>query len=255
VISHKYRCIFIHIQRCAGTSVEYWLVGADWWTIDPATKHLTASQAKEIYAAHWADYFKFAIVREPLARTLSCLKYARHFGLGFSRAGGFDFSGYHRRYGADVVLEHDQRFYDRRALLKPRHRSGQIYGNILDEPLDFIGRFETLDRDMEEVRRIVGKREPLAVHAERFAEKPLREEEIAPGDAASALRLYRRDCERFGWASPAPRGDAGARGAMAASPSELRNARATDAAFGTNTRHISFASCRAADGMRPRATV
>ncbi|MDF2620749.1 MAG: uncharacterized protein K0S00_3408 [Xanthobacteraceae bacterium] len=53
MISHQYKCIFVHIQRCAGTSIEVWIDGADFWYKEPNNKHLLASQAKELYAAYW----------------------------------------------------------------------------------------------------------------------------------------------------------------------------------------------------------
>ena len=49
MISHKYKCIFIHIPRTGGTFIENLIFGKDWWGIDKKTKHITASQAKEIY--------------------------------------------------------------------------------------------------------------------------------------------------------------------------------------------------------------
>src|SRR5271166_1307490 len=81
VISHEYRCIFIHIPRCAGTSIEIWLTGQDWWDTDPRCKHLIASQARKLYASYWNRYFKFAVVRDPVERVISLLKYKTHFAL------------------------------------------------------------------------------------------------------------------------------------------------------------------------------
>src|SRR5579875_525331 len=106
------KCIFVHIPRCAGTSVETWLCGRDYWTVDPARKHLTAGQARRTYAAYWGSYFKFSIVRHPFTRFGSCLKYGSHFGLARGAPSGLDFSGYHERFGREVVVEYDHRFYD-----------------------------------------------------------------------------------------------------------------------------------------------
>lgn len=148
MISHELRCIFVHIPRTAGTSIEQWLCGQDWWRSEPSTKHLLASQARRVHAAHWDEYFTFSLVRDPWERMLSCLHFAEHFGLtvtindqGRKR---LDLTGYVQRFGSPVLLEHDHRFYDRDDLLRPTHRPGTVYGNILDEDLDYIGRMEDL---------------------------------------------------------------------------------------------------------------
>ena len=63
MISHKHKCIFIHIPRCGGTSMEISMVGRDWFKVDRTTKHLIASTAKKIYEPYWDDYFNFSFVR------------------------------------------------------------------------------------------------------------------------------------------------------------------------------------------------
>lgn len=185
MISHQYKCIFIHIQRCAGTSIETWIDGDDLWHKEPDKKHIIASQARSLYRDYWDDYFKFSIVRNPFSRTRSCLKYADHFGMKIRPGGTIDFSGYHEHFGEDIVIEYDHRFYDRDDLLNGRHLPGQVYGNIIDEPLDFIARFENLADDMDHVRRVIG-------HPYRFDKHV----EASEGDAR-AYRLSERDVDHI----------------------------------------------------------
>jgi hypothetical protein len=47
MISHEHKCIFVHISRTGGSSIERTIFKKDWWLIDPATKHLTASKTKD----------------------------------------------------------------------------------------------------------------------------------------------------------------------------------------------------------------
>ena len=63
IISHKWKCIFVHMPRTAGTSIETLLVGCDWWEIERQTKHIRASQAKAIYAKWWDSYVTFSVWR------------------------------------------------------------------------------------------------------------------------------------------------------------------------------------------------
>jgi hypothetical protein len=99
LISHEHKFIFVHVPRTGGTSVEKSLglaVGISDWKLQNGTpqQHLTSDDltatsfvatstvrgmkhatAREI-RAHvgediWSTYFKFAVVRNPLDRTLS----------------------------------------------------------------------------------------------------------------------------------------------------------------------------------------
>jgi hypothetical protein len=152
MISHKYKCIFIHIQRTAGTSIEKWLCGYDWFVIDKKTKHLLSSQAKEIYGDYWDEYFKFSFVRNPWDRMVSCLKFNKHFGLNINN-GIIDVGGYMEMYGYPKILEYDQRFYNRKDVEHDRHKNKSVYGNILDEDIDFIGRYEFLYDDIKKIQK------------------------------------------------------------------------------------------------------
>ena len=160
MISHKYKCIFVHLPRTAGTSIEQWIHGRDWWEVEPNTKHLIASQAKRQYADYWDEYFTFAFVRNPWDRVVSSLKFPDYFGIEYrEKVWPFQQSvlldGYKSCFGGNVVLEHDFRFFRRSHLLSKKHASGQVYGNILDEDLDFVGRFENLSADCRKIREIL----------------------------------------------------------------------------------------------------
>ena len=63
MICHKRKIIFIHQPRTAGTSIEYFFMGKDWFDIEPNTKHLISDVAKYVYAKYWDDYVKFTVLR------------------------------------------------------------------------------------------------------------------------------------------------------------------------------------------------
>lgn len=196
MISHKYKCIFIHIQRTGGSSIEEMITGEDWWLNEPSTKHLIASQAKRLYAEYWNEYFKFSFVRHPVSRVNSCLKYAEHFGLSSDEEGSIDFTGYRRLYGSKRIVEFDPRFYEKKDVKSWKHRGGCVYGNILDEKLDFIGKYETLKADAAYLReRLHIQNQPLA-HLES-SERPAR---VLTDQSIDEIRaLYKRDFKRFGY--------------------------------------------------------
>ena len=71
MISHQYKCIFIHIPRTGGTSIEMSITGNDWWFFNRGEKHITVRQARARYADYWKEYFKFTIVRNPYDQLVS----------------------------------------------------------------------------------------------------------------------------------------------------------------------------------------
>ena len=84
MVSHQHQCIFIHISKCAGTTVEE-AFGVD--TTGDATMgygwneslgiHLQHATPDELLAsglvtrAQWDSYYKFIVVRNPYARSYS----------------------------------------------------------------------------------------------------------------------------------------------------------------------------------------
>lgn len=93
MISHKYKCIFVHIPKTAGTSIEnliwpeveerteelLWMGFIDKYHNKYQTgglQHLTCSQIKEeIGEELYSSYFKFAVVRNPWGKAVSQYRY------------------------------------------------------------------------------------------------------------------------------------------------------------------------------------
>ena len=204
MISHKHKCIFIHIPRSAGTSLENWLCGSDWWDVEKETKHLIASQAKKIYSQFWDEYFTFSFVRNPWDRVVSGLKYADYFGVYYNPNPSIpsllelNFDGYKDRFGTEISLEHDHRFYRRGDLISDNHLPGQIYGNIIDEQLDYIGRFETLQEDCRKIQSILGIEEKMTIHNGKSQRNEYREY-YNQDTMKKVERMYSKDIEHYGF--------------------------------------------------------
>jgi hypothetical protein len=107
MISHDHRCIFVHIPKTGGSSIELLLTGYDWitenaadhqvflaerdtWRVTGSTlhtrapgyfdrtvrvKHATQAMARAIYGEHWAGYTKATFVRDPWARVASIYRH------------------------------------------------------------------------------------------------------------------------------------------------------------------------------------
>ncbi|MDR5589698.1 sulfotransferase family 2 domain-containing protein [Christiangramia sp. SM2212] len=99
MISHKHKCIFIHISKCAGTTVENafgidtkkynepdyeklfgWSEKLSMWL-----QHATPQQLLDnnlISENHWNNYYKFIIYRNSWSRSFSDYHYLKsHFGI------------------------------------------------------------------------------------------------------------------------------------------------------------------------------
>ena len=79
MISHKYKCIFLHIPRTGGSSVEYCIYKKDWENVNLETKHITPDMAKKLYPEYWSKYFKFSFVRNPFDWLVSLYTFDNDF--------------------------------------------------------------------------------------------------------------------------------------------------------------------------------
>ena len=73
VISHSLKCIFIHIQKIGGSSIEHVLTVADPEVVSNLfRRHVFARQLQAVLTKEiWESYFKFAFVRNPWERLVS----------------------------------------------------------------------------------------------------------------------------------------------------------------------------------------
>jgi len=188
MISHKYRCIFIHIPKTAGTSIERALGHLDGYTeregqdhrslrmIEQPFPQLAAFSSKEnileiarivryrfrsqknpnnkitVTADQYQDYFKFTVVRNPWARAYSWYKNVMRDDI-------------HRQsYGITREISFKQFLTDfgGKGMLKPQtYWIKNFKGEIL---LDYICRFESLEDDFAEVCRRMGIEPPPLPH-------------------------------------------------------------------------------------------
>jgi hypothetical protein len=193
MISHEYKCIFIHIPRTAGTSIEQ-SIKPDWrFRNFRDEKHILASTAKHLYKDYWNDYFKFSFVRNPWSRMLSMSQFGIFYGCKI-KDGKIDVSKYMQKYHG---IEIDPRSKSKIENIKPIKNA--VYLNILNEELDFIGRFENLQDDFSKVCSII-KCENKLLYREKNKRKLKHYTEYYDKETKQLVaEKYARDIEYFGY--------------------------------------------------------
>jgi hypothetical protein len=171
MINKKDEYIFIHIPKCAGSSVELLLTGAQHVKWDDANKiweqHATAKQIKELYCQDYEQYFSFTFVRNPWDRTVSDYKWLSK-DLGITG----DFKSF-------LLLEDE---YDTPRLKYPHENKHGRGDHILPQSdfvldsdgkfmVDFIGRVETLQWDLNIICNRLGIPRRKAPHVNKTKHK------------------------------------------------------------------------------------
>ncbi|WP_417698442.1 sulfotransferase family 2 domain-containing protein, partial [Psychromonas sp.] len=70
--TRKYKCIFIHIPKTAGTSILMTLIGKD-----SLKDHSNYYDFKRINSVKFKKYYKFCFVRNPYDRAVSLYEYLK----------------------------------------------------------------------------------------------------------------------------------------------------------------------------------
>lgn len=169
MLCHEYKCIFVHIPKTAGQSIEHVfldLLGFTWETRaplllkpnddpslgPPALAHLKASEyvtCGHISQELFESYFKFAFVRNPWDKIVSEYKYQ-----GYPKK--FDFKTY--------LFKHLPKsgWTDAYVHIIPQYDF--LFDAEENHLVDFIGKFERLQEDFGEICRMLDIRETSLPH-------------------------------------------------------------------------------------------
>ncbi|MFH1277852.1 MAG: sulfotransferase family 2 domain-containing protein [Candidatus Eisenbacteria bacterium] len=208
ILSHTHKVIFVHPGKTGGTSIEKTLAPLlglrfdETWLSDEVLpgencKHIAASRLKEIVADEiWDGYFTFGFVRNPFDRLLSewCMHEQADPDVPWRKRDWTAYPNFEAFLDGivrgEVILDRDYQSW----------MLGDGAGNVL---VDFVGRFERLQEDFDEVCRRIGLR-PVPLGREAATRhKPWRDHY----DATRLRAVYRScagDCERFGYEAPRP---------------------------------------------------
>jgi hypothetical protein len=177
MICQEYNCLFVHIPKTGGQSVEQFFMdrlNLDWDTDrdvlllqanDDRTRgteklaHLSATEYVEgayLSAEDFSACFKFSFVRNPWARILSEYRYRNYF---------------HHRSFRDFVLNKLPKpgWDDQYRHVMPQYDMlHDTEGNLL---VDFVGRFENIQQDFDRVCQRLGIADSGLPHRNRSDKK------------------------------------------------------------------------------------
>lgn len=204
MISDIYRCVFIHIPKCGGTSIEdiIWPMPRkeeDLWMgfinkfenkyQTGGLQHLKAWQVRdEVGEDIYNSYFKFTFVRNPWDKAVSQFSYMK------DRKDLRDFIGMKEKTTFKEYLY---------LIQKKKHIQWEPqYDFIFDRDgnimVDKIGRLETFESDVKEIIQILGLSIDSIPHAKKSKRKNY-EEYYDDESREIVLDLYRKDVEFLGY--------------------------------------------------------
>lgn len=176
MICHHHKCIFIHIPKNAGQSIEHVFIkqlGLTWETRaplllrsnnrpelgPPKLAHLRADQyikCKYLTQEMFDSYFKFTIVRNPWSRVVSIYK---HFGYNNK----LEFHAFIKGVFQTKLLAENHWF------VGPQHNF--ICSDSGDQLVDFIGRFEDLQNSFDKISKRVELTDSMLPHVNNSIDK------------------------------------------------------------------------------------
>jgi hypothetical protein len=221
VISHAHRCIFVHIPKTGGTSVEdliwpgprttddLWMGFIDRYHNKYQTgglQHLLAAQIREEVGTDvFSRYYKFSIVRNPWDRAVS------QFVFMDTRDDLREFLGMKKGDGLKKYAE---------LIRKKKHVQWEPQVNFVRDAngeslLDYIGRFEAFSGSVFHALRAIGIKANSIPHRKKGQRGPYQDYYDAESREMIAA-MYAADIEAFGYRfseedAPAIAGDRAAR--------------------------------------------
>lgn len=204
MISFKHKCIFVHIPKCGGSSVEEIIWEdrrdvSDLW-MGFITKYRNKYQTgglQHLYAKHikmevgsdiFAKYFKFAIVRNPWDKAVSQYSYMQHRKdlrkyIGMGKRDSFKKYLYLIKHKTHVQWDHQYKF---------------VFDNNGDLMVDFLGRFENFEQDLNYILTHLNIRGRKIPHKKKTNHLPY--PEYYDSESLEMINeFYKMDIQLFGY--------------------------------------------------------
>jgi hypothetical protein len=184
VISHLHGLVFLHVPKCAGMAIELALGGLP--GPQRAEQHFTGAQLRQYYPEAWSEYHRFAVVRHPVARATSFVRFIRRYDPVWRR---------HLSHVSDDTLLWDLLMSTN--LLTTHSAARMIPADEVE-----ILHLETLDHDWPAFADRFGLPDRLPRHNAAPTPAPA----VSPDLALAIAALFEADFLRFGYPLPDPAG-------------------------------------------------
>lgn len=211
MISHKHKCIFIHIPKCAGTSIKYFLFQdrpIHWFEPNyevvhgwcPERKffmqHASAKQMLDtglVSEAQWKSYYKFTFVRNPWDRAVS-----DYYWLMQDRKIKDSFKNYLKKSGRfKAVLNDSGMPYYRGDHLRPQSLFFDMDGPL---KMDYVGRFETFSTDMQSIAKDIGIETTFDLHINKRTKERSHYSKMYTDEMRDLVaHMFKSDIESFNY--------------------------------------------------------
>jgi chondroitin 4-sulfotransferase 11 len=188
MISHKHKCIFIHIPRTGGTTIESLLPDGLY------EGHNTLQGYKhKVGSGGYEHYYKFAFVRNPWDKMLSEYFWFRNVKYAYPDEEVKQFF----RKSASCFSEFVSLFF-KTTVGDPTHRMCQLdFLNPVCE-LDYIGRFERYAEDFMKISTYIGIDIDVCPHENNISHRPYWEY-YNDETRKIVAEKYAKDIEYFGY--------------------------------------------------------
>lgn len=190
----RYKCIFIHIPKSAGSSILKAITGRS-----RPRYHFSWDVYYSANPRLFRKYFKFSFVRDPMDRAFSAYRYLRRGGNQTSDRSVADAIGRYSSFEAFVISGLGQGYFRNHLLFRPQ--SHFVLGADGRLAVDFLGYYESLERDFQAICQRLGIEHRLPYVNTGHADEDAERVRTAGEENVSRIirEIYRQDYLAFGY--------------------------------------------------------
>ncbi len=191
------KTVFVHIPKTGGSTISSILRRPNALSLhkhDPSpaiSKHASVFEHLEHLGPKSGDFFKFSFVRNPWDRLVSAYHYVAE------RRTSMESVTNHETFEDFLAsfIEEPSQFLNTKYF---RPQSSYLVNDDGEMPLDFLGRFETFEKDLGVVLREIGSRRMFFRHRKKSQRRDYRDYYTAQSSKAVG-EVYFRDVQNFGY--------------------------------------------------------